>query len=201
MQTRLGSKNSKLSHVIPQQLTSWNPYLEPRNLPEPLLGTLTCLEPSLKTFRLETWNLLHTWNPDLKPRNFPKPTWRNLLEPLPATLTVLGTVELPETFPLLRRPFWNLHLELLLLDPLLGTLPWNHLQPLLEPRNLPEPSLGTFSCLEFSLKTIYLEPPRSLEALHGTSKASKPLLATLTRNLGTSRKACGMTAPECPRFG
>ena len=92
-------------------LYDWNPYLEPRNLPEPLLGTLilgtsepSYLEPLLGTSEPAgtfTWNP-YTWNLG---------TCRNLyLEPL------LGTSE-PA-----------------------GTFTWN---PYLEPRNLPEPLLGT----------------------------------------------------------
>ena len=88
---------------------TWNPYLEPRNLPEPLLGTLTrnlgtCrnlyLEPLLGTSEPAG---TFTWNPYLEPRNLPEPllgtlTWnlgtcRNLyLEPL------LGTSEPARTW-------------------------------------------------------------------------------------------------------
>ena len=88
---------------------TWNPYLEPRNLPEPLLGTLTrnlgtCwnlyLEPLLRTSEPAG---TFTWNPYLEPRNLPEPllgtlTWnlgtcRNLyLEPL------LGTSEPARTW-------------------------------------------------------------------------------------------------------
>ena len=88
---------------------TWNPSLEPRNLPEPLLGTLTrnlgtCrnlyLEPLLGTSEPAG---TFTWNPYLEPRNLPEPllgtlTWnlgtcRNLyLEPL------LGTLEPARTW-------------------------------------------------------------------------------------------------------
>ena len=88
-------------------LYDWNPYLEPRNLPEPLLGTRnlgTCrnlyLEPLLGTSEPAG---TFTWNPYLEPRNLPEPllgtlTWnlgarRNLyLEPL------LGTSEPARTW-------------------------------------------------------------------------------------------------------
>ena len=88
---------------------TWNPYLEPRNLPEPLLGTLILgtsepsepyLEPLLGTSEPAG---TFTWNPYLEPRNLPEPllgtlTWnlgtcRNLyLEPL------LGTSEPARTW-------------------------------------------------------------------------------------------------------
>ena len=88
---------------------TWNPYLEPRNLPEPLLGTLILgtsepsepyLEPLLGTSEPAG---TFTWNPYSEPRNLPEPllgtlTWslgarRNLyLEPL------LGTSEPARTW-------------------------------------------------------------------------------------------------------
>ena len=104
---------------------TWNPYLEPRNLPEPLLGTLILgtsepsepyLEPLLGT--LEPAGTF-TWNPYSEPGN--------LLEPLLGTLTwnlgarrnlylVLGTSEPAGTFT------WNLGTcRNLYLEPLLGT--------------------------------------------------------------------------------
>ena len=94
-------------YLEPRNLT-WNPYLEPRNLPEPLLGTLTrnlgtCrnlyLEPLLGTSEPAG---TFTWNPYLEPRNLPETlyTWnpylepRNLPEPLLGTLTWnLGTCQ------------------------------------------------------------------------------------------------------------
>ena len=139
-------------------LYDWNPYLEPRNLPEPLLGTLILgtsepsepyLEPLLGTSEPAgtfTWNP-HTWNLGTfgtllgtLTRNLG--TCRNLyLEPL------LGTSEPAGTFT------WNPYLEPRSPpEPLLGTLlgtsepagtfTWN---PYLEPRNLPEPLLGTLT--------------------------------------------------------
>ena len=96
---------------------TWNPYLEPRNLPEPLLGTLILgtsepSEPYLEPLLLGTSEPAgtFTWNPYSEPRNLPEPllgtlTWnfgarRNLyLEPL------LGTSEPAGTFT------WNPYLE------------------------------------------------------------------------------------------
>ena len=143
-------------------LYDWNPYLEPRNLPEPylepllgtpepLLGTLTWnlgarrnlyLEP----LYLEPRNLRNlTWNPYLEPRNLP--------EPLLGTLTRnLGTCR-------------NLYLEPLLgtSEPA-GTFTWN---PYLEPRNLPEPLLGTLTWNLGTCRNLYLEP------LLGTSEPAR----------------------------
>ena len=110
-------------------LCDWNPYLEPRNLPEPLLGTLILgtsepsepyLEPLLGTSEPAG---TFTWNPY---------TWN-----LGTFGTLLGTLT------------WNLGTcRNLYLEPLLGTsepagtFTWN---PYLEPRNLPEPLLGTLT--------------------------------------------------------
>ena len=144
-------------------LYDWNPYLEPRNLPEPLLGTLILgtsepsepyLEPLLGTsepagtftWNPYTWNLRNlTWNPYLEPRNLP--------EPLLGTLTRnLGTCR-------------NLYLEPLLgtSEPA-GTFTWN---PYLEPRNLPEPLLGTLTWNLGTCRNLYLEP------LLGTSEPAR----------------------------
>ena len=108
-------------------LYDWNPYLEPRNLPEPLLGTLilgtsepSYLEPLLGTS--EPAGTLYDWNPYLEPRNLP--------EPLLGTL-ILGTSEPSYLEPLLGTS-----------EPA-GTFTWN---PYLEPRSPPlylEPLLGT----------------------------------------------------------
>ena len=154
-------------------------YLEPRNLPEPLLGTLarnlgTFWNLYLEPLCLEPRNLL-TWNPYLEPRNLPEPllgtlilgtsepagtfTWnpylepRNLPEPLLGTLTRnLGTCR-------------NLYLEPLLgtSEPA-GTFTWN---PYLEPRNLPEPLLGTLTWNLGTCRNLYLEP------LLGTSEPAR----------------------------
>ena len=116
-------------------LYDWNPYLEPRNLPEPLLGTLILgtsepsepyLEPLLGTSEPAG---TFTWNPD---------TWNlGTFGTLLGTLTWnLGTCRNLYLEPLLR----NLYLEPLLgtWEPLLGTLTWNlgtcrnlYLEPLL----------------------------------------------------------------------
>ena len=117
-------------------------------------------------------------------------------EPLRGTLCWLWSIPKPY-IPLLETLFWNLHLELLLgsSEPLgtftwnfgtswillwtlqtwepLGTLTWN---PYLEPRNVPEPSLGTFGCLETSLLDLLLGTSWIfyLEPLLGTSEPSGP---------------------------
>ena len=173
-------------------------YLEPRNLPEPLLGTLilgtsepSYLEPLLGTSEPAG---TFTWNPY---------TW-NFGTLLLGTLTWnLGTCR-------------NLYLEPLYLEPRnLRNLTWN---PYLEPRNLPEPLLGTLTRNLGTCRNLYLEP------LLGTSEPA----GTFTWNLGTSRNLYlepllgtsepagtftwnpyleprnlpepgGMTAPECPR--
>ena len=134
-------------------LYDWNPYLEPRNLPEPLLGTLILgtsepsepyVEPLLGTSEPAgtfTWNP-YTWNLGTFGTLLGTLTWnlgtcRNLyLEPLLRTSEPAGTFTWnPYT--------WNLGTcRNLYLEPLLGTsepagtFTWN---PYLEPRNLPEP--------------------------------------------------------------
>ena len=125
-------------------------YLEPRNLPEPLLGTLARnLEPS---------GTLYDWNPYLEPlylepRNLRNLTWNPYLEHLLGTL-ILGTSEPSEPY----------------LEPLLGTsepagtFTWN---PYSEPRNLPEPLLGTLTWNLGARRNLYLEP------LLGTSEPAR----------------------------
>ena len=186
-------------------------YLEPRNLPEPLLGTLArnlgtfwnplWLEPLLGTsepagtftWNPYTWNLgtfgtllgTLTWNLGtcrnlyleplyLEPRNLRNLTWnpylepRNLPEPLLGTLTrnlgtcrnlylepLLGTSEPAGTFT------WN---PLLGTSEPAGTFTWN---PYLEPRNLPEPLLGTLTWNLGTCRNLYLEP------LLGTSEPAR----------------------------
>ena len=107
---------------------TWNPYLEPQNLPEPSLGTLSCLQLSYKTFYLESWNLLDpllatltwnlrtlkniTWSPWLEPWNLPQPL-RGALPPPP------GNSEPSRTFawnPWSLATFRNLGLEPLSFD-------------------------------------------------------------------------------------
>ena len=158
-------------------LYDWNPYLEPRNLPEPLLGTLILgtsepsepyLEPLLGTSEPAG---TFTWNPY---------TWN-----LGSFGTLLGTLT------------WNLGTcRNLYLEPLLGTsepagtFTWN---PYLEPRSPPEPLLGTLTWNLGTCRNLYLEP------LLGTSEPAgtftwNPYLEP--RNLP---EPGGMTAPECPR--
>ena len=113
-----------------------------------LQGLLSCLEPSLKTFCLKPWNLMHplleTWN--LKPLlETSEPsgsfTW-NLLrtikpEPLLVTLTWNnGTFtwnSLPGTYPLNLGTSWKLYLELAWNPGTFRTFTWNpwnlHLKP------------------------------------------------------------------------
>ena len=152
-------------------------YLEPRNLPEPVLGTLTLgtsehsepyLEPLLGTSEPAG---TFTWNPY---------TWN-----LGTFGTLLGTLT------------WNLGTcRNLYLEPLLGTsepagtFTWN---PYLEPRSPPEPLLGTLTWNLGTCRNLYLEP------LLGTSEPAgtftwNPYLEP--RNLP---EPGGMTAPECPR--
>ena len=141
-------------------LYDWNPYLEPRNLPEPLLGTLILgtsepsepyLEPLLGTSEPATWNP-YTWNLGTFGTLLGTLTWnlgtcRNLYwEPL------LGTSEPAGTFT------WNPYLEPA------GTFTWN---PYLEPRNLPEPLLGTLTWNLGTCRNLYLEP------LLGTSEPAR----------------------------
>ena len=147
-------------------LYDWNPYLEPRNLPEPLLGTLILgtsepsepyLEPLLTTSEPAG---TFTWNPY---------TW-NLG-------TLLGTLT------------WNLGTcRNLYLEPLLGTY--------LEPRNLPEPLLGTLLLGTSEPSEPYLEPLLGTSEPAGTFTWNPytwnlgtfgTLLGTLTWNLGTCR--------------
>ena len=111
-------------------LYDWNPYLESRNLPEPLLGVLI-----LGTSETSE---PYTWNPYLEPRNLPEPLLGTLIlgtsEPSEPDLEpLLGTSEPAGTFT------WNPYLESRNQpEPLPGT---NYL----EPRNLPEPLLGTLT--------------------------------------------------------
>ena len=174
------------------------PFLEPRNLPGPLLGTLlgtsepwNLLEPLLGTFCLEPWktcrNLDIYWNPDLEPRNLPEPLLENLawnLGTFVRTLTLrtlLGNSEPAGTFtwnPIV----WNL-----------GTFRNLYSEPFLEPRNLPEPLLGTLLGTSEPAGTFTWNPIvwnlgtcRNLysELFLEPRNLPEPLLGTL---LGTSR--------------
>ena len=121
-----------------------------------LLGPCLYLDPPSGTF---------TQNSYLTPRNLLKPwnfgtSWILYLELFLGTWEPLGTlldVE-PLLGPGMLEPSGNLHLE----PP--ASFAWNLY---LEPRNLPEASLGT--CLEPLNRNLYLEPLHRLELLLGTS--------------------------------
>ena len=150
-------------YLEPRNLLT-KPYLEPRNLPEPLLGTLILgtseppepsLEPLLGTSEPAG---TFTWNPYSEPRNLP--------EPLLGTLT------------------WNLGARRnLYLEPLLGTsepagtFTWN---PYLEPRNLPEPLLGT---LTWNLGTCQNLAGWLPQSAPGLSLARTPKLSAVGEKL------------------
>ena len=159
-------------------LYDWNLNLEPRNLPEPLLGTLILgtsepsepyLEPLLGTSEPAG---TFTWNPY---------SWN-----LGTFGTLLGTLT------------WNLGTcRNLYLEPLLGTsepagtFTWN---PYLEPRSPPEPLLGTLTWNLGTCRNLYLEPLLGTSEPAGTftwnpylepRNLPEPLLGTLTWNLGT----------------
>ena len=154
---------------------TWNPYLEPRNLPEPLLGTLI-----LGTFGTLLGTL--TWNLG---------TCRNLyLEPL------LGTSEPAGTFIKLT---WNLGARRnLYLEPLLGTsepagtFTWN---PYLEPRNLPEPLLGT---LTWNLGTCQNLAGWLPQSAPGLSLAETPKLSAVGEKILRRRNRRKKTHPNTP---
>ena len=93
-QIRLQKGPMLLGTLEPPASFTWNPYLEPRNLPEPLLGTLT-------------------WNPYLEPRNLAEGlVWlrpqsfqllgRNTTNPKPPTHPVIETAWKP--FETTQRP-------------------------------------------------------------------------------------------------
>ena len=186
-------------------------YLEPRNLPEPLLGTLAR---NLGTF----WNPL--WLEPLLGTSEPAGTftWNPYIWNLGTFGTLLGTL----TWNL--GTCRNLYLEPLYLEPRnLRNLTWNpYLEPLLgtsepartftwnpysEPRNLPEPLLGTLTWNLGARRNLYLEP------LFGTSEPAgtftwnpyleprnlpEPLLGTLTWNLGTCQNLAGWLPQSAP---
>ena len=165
--------------------TSWILHLQ--------LGTSKLyLEPLLKTF--ETPGAF-IWNPYLEPWNLPKLYLRtfagNLDRHLEPSRTYTLTWMEPICFTCNLGIFRNLYLE-----PLLGTsepsgtlYDWN---PYLEPRNLPEPLLGTLILGTSEPSEPYLEPRNLPEPLLGTlilgtSEPAGTLLGTLTWNLGTCR--------------
>ena len=183
-------------------------YLEPRNLPEPLLGTLAR---NLGTF----WNPL--WLEPLLGTSEPAGTftWNPYTWNLGTFGTLLGTL----TWNL--GTCRNLYLEPLYLEPRnLRNLTWN---PYLEPRNLPEPLLGTLILGTSEPSEPYLEPLITwnlgtcrnlyLEPLLGTSEPAgtftwnpyseprnlpEPLLGTLTWNLGTCQNLAGWLPQSAP---
>ena len=179
-------------------------YLEPRNLPEPLLGTLAR---NLGTF----WNPL--WLEPLLGTSEPAGTftWNPYTWNLGTFGTLLGTL----TWNL--GTCRNLYLEPLYLEPRnLRNLTWN---PYLEPRNLPEPLLGTLTRNLGTCRNLYLEPLLGTSEPTGTftwnpysepRNLPEPLLGTLTWNLGTCRNLyleplLGTSEPartwrdDCPR--
>ena len=202
----------------------WNPYLEPWNLPKLYLRTFAGnldrhLEPS-RTYNLTwmepicfTWNLgifrnlylepllgtsepsgtLYDWNPYLEPRNLPEPLLGTLIlgtsEPSePYLEPLLGTSEPAGTFT------WNPYSVNL---GTFGTFTWN---PYLEPRNPPEPLLGTLTWNLGTCRNLYLEPLLGTSEPAGTftwnpylepRNLPEPLLRTLTWNLGTCQNLAG----------
>ena len=173
-------------------------YLEPRNLPEPLLGTLAR---NFGTF----WNPL--WLEPLLGASEPAGTfaWNPYTSNLGTFRTLLGNL----TWNL--GTCRNLYLEALYLEPRnLRNLTWN---PYLEPRNLPEPLLGTnlpeplLGTLTWNLgarRKLYLEP------LLGTSEPAGTFTWNPYLNLGTCRNPyleplLGTSEPartwrdDCPR--
>ena len=112
---------------------TWNPYLEPRKLPKPSLGTCTWNLGTSWNLYAETffwnfgtfWNLTFTWTSGTF-------TWNSYLEPWNLLKTLLATLEPPGSFT------WNPSLKPgNLLKSWLGTPTWNlgtsrnlHLQPL-----------------------------------------------------------------------
>ena len=151
--------------------TSWILHLQ--------LGTSKLyLEPLLKTF--ETPGAF-IWNPYLEPWNLPKLYLRTFAGNLDRHLEPSRTYTLTWMEPICFT--WNLGIfRNLYLEPLLGTsepsgtlYDWN---PYLEPRNLPEPLLGTL--------------------ILGTSEPAGTLLGTLTRNLGTCQNLAGWLPQSAP---
>ena len=205
--------NLLLETLEPPTTFAWNPYIF--GTWEPFLGTVACLEPSLKIFGLEPWNLgtscilkleLLEVSPGtcLEPFNHdkPKPSYMEQCWNLktPATFqNLLGTAEPLGTSTWNLEPFdtfWNLHLE-----PVLETrnlywmLAWNFRafrnlaftwNPLLEPL------LGTLTFGTSELGTSWnfeTFQNLSLEALVAWNLHLKPdlepLLGPLSWNLAT----------------
>ena len=163
--------NLLLETLEPPTTFAWNPYIF--GTWELFLGTVACLEPSLKIFGLEPWNLgtscilkleLLEVSPGtcLEPFNHdkPKPSYMEQCWNLktPATFqNLLGTAEPLGTSTWNLEPFdtfWNLHLE-----------------PVLETRNL-------YWMLAWNFRAF-----RNLAFTW--NPLLEPLLGTLTWNLGT----------------
>ena len=168
--------------------TSWTLHLQ--------LGTSKLyLEPLLKTF--ETPGAF-IWNPYLEPWNLPKLYLRTFAGNLDRHLEPSRTYTLTWMEPICFT--WNLGIFRNLLEPLLGTsepsgtlYDWN---PYLEPRNLPEPLLGTLILGTSEPSEPYLEPLLGTSEPAGTFTWNPytwnlgtfgTLLGTLTWNLGTCR--------------
>ena len=169
--------------------TSWILHLQ--------LGTSKLyLEPLLKTF--ETPGAF-IWNPYLEPWNLPKLYLRTFAGNLDRHLEPSKTYTLTWMEPICFT--WNLGIfRNLYLEPLLGTsepsgtlYDWN---PYLEPRNLPEPFLGTLLLGTSEPSEPYLEPLLGTSEPAGTFTWNPytwnlgtfgTLLGTLTWNLGTCR--------------
>ena len=160
-----------------EALVAWNLHLKPDL--EPLLGPLS-------------WNLLEPWN-------LPKLYLRTFAGNLDCHLEPSRTYTLTWMEPICFT--WNLGIfRNLYLEPLLGTsepsgtlYDWN---PYLEPRNLPEPSLGTLILGTSEPSEPYLEPLLGTSEPAGTYTWNPytwnlgtfgTLLGTLTWNLGTCR--------------
>ena len=165
-----------VTQAKPMVYANWS-CLVPRNLLEPLLGTLT-------------WNFGTFWNLHLEPLWNLGTCWNLYAQPW------LGTLELSETLPVLGIPFWNLDWELLLgtlqpLQPLLWNLgtSWNpylepqnlrSLEPLvawnlyLEPWNLLDLWLATLTCNLGTFWNLHLEPLLGTSDPRGTLRDDCP---------------------------
>ena len=189
------------------------------DLLDPSLATWNLLEPLLKTF--ETAGAF-IWNPYLEPWNLPKLYLRTFAGNLDRHLEPSRTYTLTWMEPICFT--WNLGIfRNLYLEPLLGTsepsgtfYDWN---PYLEPRNLPEPLLGTLILGTSEPSEPYLEPLLGTSEPAGTFTWNPytwnlgtfgTLLGTLTWNLGTCRNLyleplLGTSEPartwrdDCPR--
>ena len=193
--------------------------LEP---PKPVLGTrvfVDLLDPSLATWNLETLpgtlteNLRNSWGlylesllGALEPKLYLRTFAGNLDRHLEPSRTYTLTWMEPICFT------WNLGIfRNLYLEPLLGTsepsrtlYDWNLY---LEPRNLPEPLLGTLILGTSEPSEPYLEPLLGTSEPAGTftwnpysepRNLPEPLLGTLTWNLGTCQNLAGWLPQSAP---